>query len=80
MCACSVMSDSFATPWTVAHKASLSTGFSMQEYSSGLSYPPQGTLPDLRIEFTSPAFLALADRFFRLKLNGWRKMYHTNIN
>ena len=32
---CSVPSDS-ATPWTVTHQASLSTGFSRQEYWSGL--------------------------------------------
>ena len=31
---CSVMSDS-ATPWTVAHQAPLSMGFSRQEYWSG---------------------------------------------
>ena len=29
---CSIMSDSFAAPWTVAHQASLSMGFSQQEY------------------------------------------------
>ena len=28
-----------ATPWTVAHQAPLSTGFSRQEYWSGLIYP-----------------------------------------
>ena len=27
----------FATPWTVAHEASLSMGFSRQEYWSGLT-------------------------------------------
>ena len=29
---CPVMSNSFATPWTVAHQAPLSMGFSRQEY------------------------------------------------
>ena len=29
----------FATPWTVVHQASLSLGFSRQEYWSGLSFP-----------------------------------------
>ena len=29
----SVVSDSFATPWTVAHHAPLSMGFSRQEHS-----------------------------------------------
>ena len=35
MHACSVMSDSFATPWTVAHQVPLSMKFSIQEYWSG---------------------------------------------
>ena len=33
---CSVVSDSFVTPWTVTHQASLSIGFPRQEYCSGL--------------------------------------------
>ena len=36
---CSVMSDSFSTPWTVAHQAPPSMGFSRQEYWSGLPLP-----------------------------------------
>ena len=32
-----------ATPWTAAHQAPLSTGFSMQEYWSGLPFPSLGT-------------------------------------
>ena len=36
---CSVTSDSFVTPWTVAHQAPLSMGFSRQEYWSGLPLP-----------------------------------------
>ena len=38
----SVVSNSFATPWTVADQAPLSLGFSRQEYWSGLPYPPPG--------------------------------------
>ena len=34
----------FATPWTVAHQAPLSVGFSRQEYWSGLPFPPPGDL------------------------------------
>ena len=45
----------FATPWTVAHQASLSTGFPGQEYWSGLPFPPPGDLPDPGIEPESPA-------------------------
>ena len=29
----------FVTPWTATHRASLSLGFSRQEYRSGLPYP-----------------------------------------
>ena len=32
----------FATPWTVAHQASLSMGFSRQEYWSWLPFPTPG--------------------------------------
>ena len=32
----------FATPWTVAHQAPLSVGFSRQEYWSGLHFLLQG--------------------------------------
>ena len=32
---CSVVSDSFMTPWTAAHQAPLSIGFPRQEYWSG---------------------------------------------
>ena len=46
------MSDS-ATPWTIAHQAPLSMGFSRQEYWSGLPVPAAGDLPDPGIELTS---------------------------
>ena len=35
----------FVTPWTVAHQAPLSMGFSRQEYWSGLTFPSPGDLP-----------------------------------
>ena len=44
------MSDSSATPWTVAHQAPLSMGFPRQEYWSGLSFPSPGDLPYQGIE------------------------------
>ena len=34
----------FATPWTVAHQAPQSTGFSRHEYWSGLPFPSPGDL------------------------------------
>ena len=42
MCVGAVMSDSFAALWTVDCQASLSMGFSRQEYWSGLPFPPPG--------------------------------------
>ena len=51
----------FATPWTVAHQAPLSMGFSRQEYWSGLPFPTPGYLPDAGMELKSPA---LAGRVF----------------
>ena len=44
----------FATPWTVAHQASLSTGFPRQEYWSGLPFPSPGDLSDPGLEPPSP--------------------------
>ena len=38
------------TPWTVAHQAPLSMGFSRQEYWSGLPFPSPGDLSDPGIE------------------------------
>ena len=51
----------FATPWTVAHQALPSMGFSRQEYWSGVPFLSPGDLPD---PGTQPASLALADGFF----------------
>ena len=45
----------FATPWTVAHQAPLSMGFSRREYWSGLPFPSPGDLPNPEIEPGSPA-------------------------
>ena len=58
---CSVVSDSLATPGTVARQASLSMGFSRPGYWSGLPFPPPGDFPDPGIEPASPA---LAGRLF----------------
>ena len=40
----------FATPWTVAHQAPPSMGFSRQESWSGLPFPSPGDLPNLSIK------------------------------
>ncbi|CAM9750100.1 unnamed protein product [Rangifer tarandus platyrhynchus] len=47
-----------ATPWTVAHQAPLSRGFSRQEHWSGLPFPSPGDLPDPGTEPGSPALRA----------------------
>ena len=52
------MSDSFVTPWTVAHQSPLSMGFPRQDYWSGLPFPSPSDLPDLGIESGSPALQA----------------------
>ena len=48
----------FGTPWTAAHQAPLSMGFSRQEYWSGLPFPSPGDLPDSGIEPMSPVLQA----------------------
>ena len=48
----------FVTPWTVAHQARPSMGFSRQEYWSGVPFPSPGDHPDPGIEPRSPALQA----------------------
>ena len=45
-------------------------GIFLQEYWSGLPFPPPGDLPDPGIKFESLASPALADRFFTTVLPG----------
>ena len=47
----------FATPWTVAHQVALSTGYSRQEYWSGLPCLLPGDLPNPGIKPTSLCLL-----------------------
>ena len=61
------MSDSFATPWAIAHQAPLSMEFPRQEYWSGLLFPAPEDLLDRGLE---PAPPALAGRFFTLEPPG----------
>ena len=46
------------TPWTSAHQASLSMGFSRLEYWRGFLFPSPEDLPDPGIEPGSPALQA----------------------
>ena len=64
VCVCQVASDwhiseLFEILWTVACRASLSMGFSKQEFWSGLPCPPPGDLSHPGIETASPAAPAL---------------------
>ena len=62
VCGCSISEVSrvqlMATPWTVAHQAPPSMGFSRQEYWSGMPFPSPGDLPDSGIEPRSPSLQA----------------------
>ena len=61
-CSCLVvLSNSLATPRTVARQPLLSMGFPRQEYWSGLPFPSPGDLPAPGIEWACPA---LVGRFF----------------
>ena len=60
-CVCHVLSHVWlcTTPWTMAHQARLSMGFSRQEYWSGLPLLPPGNLAHPGIEPMSPVCFAL---------------------
>ena len=68
------MSNSFASPWTVARQAPLSMGFPRQEYWSGLPFPSLGDLPEPGIEPVSPASLALPADSLLLSQQGSPRM------
>ena len=59
----------FATPWTVAHQASLSMGFPRQEYCRRLPFPT-ADLPDAGIKPSSLASPVLAGGFFTAETSG----------
>ena len=55
------------TPWTIARQASLSMGFSKQEYWSGLPFPSPGSLPDPGIKPAAPSLWVLVCTWTRTK-------------
>ena len=67
----------FTTPWTVAHQAPLSMGFSRREYWNGLPCPPPG---DLFHSGSNPNLLQLMH--CRQILHPWatRVIHYTHIN
>ena len=60
----------FVTPWTVAHQAPLSMGFSRQEYWSGLLCPLPGDLPWPRDWTHSSCVSCITGRFFTTEPSG----------
>ena len=45
-----IVSNSFATPWTIAYQAPLSMGSSWKDYQSGLPFLSPRDIPDPEIE------------------------------
>ena len=77
----------FVTPWTVAHQAPPSMGFSRQEYWSGLPFLSRGDLPNPGIEPRSPALQADAltseppgAKQFRSTFKQINHLYFTSIH
>ena len=64
-------------PWTLAHQAPLSMGFSRREYGSGFPCPPAGDLPLPGIEPKYPAVSCTASGFFTTEPPGKRSLYVT---
>ena len=60
----SVVSDTFANPWTIVCQAAPSTGFPRQEYCSLLPFLSPEDLPNPGIEPKSLVSPAVAGRFF----------------
>ena len=65
-----VVSNPFATPWTVARQTPLSMGFPRQEHWSGWPPPPPGDLPDSGIKPMSLSSHALAGGCFTTEQAG----------
>ena len=61
---CSVVSNCFVAPWTVASQAPLSMEFSRQEYWSGVPFQTSGDLSNPGIKPMSLASPSLTGRFF----------------
>ena len=78
-CYCLVVSNSFVTPWTIAHQAPLSMGFPRQEYWSRLTFPSLGHLPDSGIEPVAPVSPALIGRFFTAEPPGKPPAYNFSV-
>ena len=68
----------FETPWTAAHQAPLSMGFSKQDYCSGLPFPFPGDPPNPGIEPTSLASPTLAGGFLPISVT-WEGQHTSSV-
>ena len=66
----SVVSNSLQPPWAAAYQVPLVMEISMQEYWSGLPFPPPEDLPDPGIETMSLESPTLADKSLSTKPSG----------
>ena len=71
------MSDSFATPWTVARHGPVSKGFPRQEYWSRLPFPSPGDLSDPGIQHIMGYYSAVIRNRVPVSVITWMK--HENI-
>ena len=68
-----------ATPWTVAHQAPLSMGFSRQEYWSGFPCSPPGHLPNPGIELAPLMSPTLVGAFFTTSAT-WKALMNSHLH
>ena len=68
----------FATPWTVAHQAPLSIGFSRQQYWSGVHALLQGIFPGINSHFLH--LVTLAGKFSSTEPPGKPLTIHINVH
>ena len=69
----------FTIPWTIAHQAPLSMGFTRQENWSGLPYPSPGDLPEVKQSKDKYHMISLC--MWNLKRKGTSELiYKTEID
>ena len=68
----------FGTPWTIAHQAPQSMGFSRQEYWNGLPFPSPGDLPKPGIEPRSSTLQA--DALTSASPGSLQGLYNKNVS
>ena len=79
MLSCFSHAQLFLTPGTVTRQASLSMGFSRQDYLCGLLYPQPGDLPNSGIKTASLTSPALTGGVFTTSVT-WEARYKVLID